>query len=484
MTIQHSIPSTVRKPGEYHEIDVVSAAQGLVPLDNAVLLVGAKTADGTATANIPYEVTSQSQADTLFGAGSEAALMYRAAAYTARRKGFQPRTYVTCVAAPGGGTAAIHRITVTAGTADAAGDIVLRVGNITIRAGVSEGDDQDAIAAAIEAAIGLVEDLLPVTAAISGAGDNIVDLTYRWKGENGNDLNIVIDDVGLTGMTVAATVQTAGVGVTDMETALNNALSGDYEAIAIANHKAADIADAIAHLDDAWAAEAKKWRFIFTALNDSLGTAQTLQGSCNEDYRISIVSCEDAPNLPSEIAAAQAMAFSMRSQPNYNYDNDELPGLGVPADAAVYTPAEIESALAAGVTPLIPNSTKTALKTVRLVTTKTLHNGVAFERTKDMATIRGMVYAIRQIDAKAASQFRGVNLSDQVIKRIKSMILSVLESLEDLEILRDVEALKSQLIVERDELVATRLVASVPEKVVENLHQIIFKHILFQGSEV
>jgi phage tail sheath gpL-like len=212
----------------------------------------------------------------------------------------------------------------------------------------------------------------------------------------------------------------------------------------------------------------------------SLSTANTLSSAAN-DFRQQVVSYFNGPNLPCEIAAAMATAVSAREAPNFNWDFDKLP-LGAPPDPDVYTSAEVETALAAGTTPLRPNDARDASEIVRLVTTKTTEGGAPFENTKDLATVRTVAFTIRQIDAKTSSQFIGVNMSDRVLKRLRSVILNVLDSEEELEYLQNVEGLKDQLIVERDAVVATRAVAAVPMNPVPNLHQIVFKHTLFVGS--
>jgi len=479
MTILHSIPSSLREPNQFHEIDILSAAQGLVPLDNKVLLVGTQNSAATATANEPNQVFDEEQADLLWGQGSELALMARQALAVGRLKGFQPQIWGVGVADPAG-TAAIHKFTVAAGTATAAGDIVFRIGNVSFRAGVSIGDDQDAVALAMKAAVDEKLKLIPVTAAINGTNANELDLTFTYTGVNGNDLLLNVDDVGLTGMSVSVSAPTAGVGATTLTTALANGLTGDYECVAIANHASADVTALNTHLDAAWDAAQKRWRHSFMAETGTLSTATTLAGSA-DDHRQQIASYYNCPNWPGEIAASLAVAVSAREAPNYNWDFDEMP-LGMPPDADAYTSSEVETALAAGVIPLRPNYNGSISEIVRMVTTKTTENSAPFENAKDLATIRTLIYTIRQIDAKARSQFKAVNMSARVLKRLRSVILNVLDQLEEVEYIQNVEALQDLLVVEADATVATRAVVAVPVNPVPNLHQIVFKHTLFVGG--
>lgn len=475
MTILNSIPSTTRKPGQFHEFDLLSGAQGLTPLSNRVLLVGEVLAAGTATLEEPVQVFDENDVDDKCGQGSMLALMARKALETGRLIGIQPEIWISPVADPAG-TAATFTFTVTAGTAAEADDIVFRVAGRTLRAGVSAGDDQDAVAAAINTAIAEAagQGILPGTAA---AALNVCTFTVANTGVNGNDVTVSVESVGLTGLTVTAAAGVAGAGVVTPATALANSLAKFFEVIALSNHAAADITALLTHTAAAWAPAAKRWVFPLVGETGTLATANTLSAAANSE-RIGVISYEGSPSLPGEIAAAVCTAISARALPNFNWDGQELP-LFVPADSDVYSDTEIESALAAGTTPLVPNDQRTFTEIVRLVTTKTLEGGNPFENAKDLATIRGMVFTIRQLDTTFSQQFKGVNKSAQVLKRMRSVAFQVLQSLEDLGVTQNVVALFPQLVVETDPVVPTRALVAVPESIIPNLHQIVMVHTLF-----
>jgi phage tail sheath gpL-like len=116
---------------------------------------------------------------------------------------------------------------------------------------------------------------------------------------------------------------------------------------------------------------------------------------------------------------------------------------------------------------------------VRLITSKTTEGGNPFERVKDLATMRGLVYTTRQLDTAFSQKFKAVNKSAQVLKRMRSVAFEVLDALEDLGVTQNVDALFPQLIVESDPLVPTRAVVSIPESIIPNLHQIVLKAVLF-----
>lgn len=468
-----AIPSTTRKPGQFHEFDLVTGAGGLTPLPNPVLLLGTQLAGGSATADEFVEVTDEAQGDLLFGAGSELALMVRKAFETGKRIGIMPVLFGAGLADPAG-TAALFTMTVTGGPAAEAADIVFRIAGRTIRAGVSADDTDTEIAEAIVAAIDEVEGLLPVTAAnVLG----VVTLTARQTGVNGNDIAVTVDDVGLSGVAIAVAATVPGVGVTDPTVALDNSLSQYFESKVIANHLAADVAILEAHQDEAWAPAAKRWNHAFLAETGTLATANTL-ASTSDDERIQVITYEDSPALPSEIASAVAVAVSSQELANFNWDAFELP-LALPPDASVYTDTEIESALAAGSTPLSPNDARDTTQIVRLITTKTTEGGNPFENAKDLATIRGLVKVVRQLDVTFSQQFNAQNKSALVLKRMRSVAYRILKLFEDQGVTQNVDALFPQLLVAGDPTVATRALVNVPESIIPNLHQIVFTHVLF-----
>ena len=472
MTINTNLPSNVRRPGQFHQFDLTSSANGLTPLDNRVLLQGVM-GSGTAVANDLYEIFDELQSDALFEAGSEVALMVRKALAESRALGFAPSIWAQGIAAPAG-AAATFLLTVAAGTSAVASDILFSVSGRQYRASVSAGDDQDAVALAIKAALDADLAELPVTC---GVATNVATLTLNYTGVNGNALKVSVDDVGLTGLTITPSAGVAGAGAAVIATALSTSLAKFFETLAIANHAAADITALQTHLDVAWGGDEERWIFPIMAENGTLSVGNGLASTAN-DQRICVVTYEDCPDMPGNIAAAIAVQVSARELANYNWDGAETT-IAVPPDASVYTSTEVESALAAGATPLKPNDQRTKTEIVRLITTKTTEGGNPFDRAKDLATMRGLVYSTRQIDAAFGIQFKAVNKSKQVIKRMRSVAYNTCKALEVLGVMQNVDALFPQLIVEPDGVVKTRANVSIPESIVPNLHQIAFVHVLF-----
>jgi hypothetical protein len=72
------IPNPILTPGAYIEYNAERAVQGLAPLPNRVLLVGARLAAGAIPANTLTLIRSAGDADTMFGRGSQIGAMAKA----------------------------------------------------------------------------------------------------------------------------------------------------------------------------------------------------------------------------------------------------------------------------------------------------------------------------------------------------------------------------------------------------------------------
>lgn len=199
------IPSNLRVPGQYTEVDSSQAQQGPALLAYRALIVGQKTSAGSAADNSLHRVTNISDVIALAGRGSM--LHRQAIAWFANNKFTE--VWIGVLADNGAGVAASGTLTVT-GPATAAGTIVLELGGERITVAVASGAVQNDIATAIDAAIDLVTDL-PATSA---AATNVVTVTHRHKGTVGNDFDIRVNpefgDALPAGVSIAVVAMASG----------------------------------------------------------------------------------------------------------------------------------------------------------------------------------------------------------------------------------------------------------------------------------
>jgi phage tail sheath gpL-like len=471
MAILTDMPSTYRVPGTGVKFDITSGARGLVALPRRVALVGVRaTGSGTATSLVPYQIFVDGDGDTLFGAGSELALMCRAALKAGRLSGKMPEIWAVGIAAPAG-VASTKTLTVT-GPATGSGNIALRIAGRPISVPVASGDTATTMAAAIDAAIDLVaaSGILPITASSAAA---VATLTANQIGVNGEDLKVAVDSTP-TGVAVAVASGVTGTGVYDITAALDVLRNQHYNAIVTANHAATDVSDLAAHITERSASGVKKWVFSFLATTGTLSAATTLATAANSEYQV-VVAAEDFPNLPGEIAAHVAVTRIAEEDPSLTVSGRVL-DLYPPPAASVFTEGvggEQDAALAGGVTPLALD-TEGKVKIVRLVTTKTTHNGAPFDNLRDFGVPYTLTWVGEQADTLVTvfmSDPRNKKMTANTRKRLRSRLLGMLRAAEALEYIQNVELHKDEVQVEPDATVKTRMNYDIPVSVVPGLEQ-------------
>lgn len=482
MPVITGISPSLRRPQTFHTKQYLQGGRALTPLPQRALLIGTMKG-GTAVAGTIYAIDDAPQTDALFGVGSPLALMCRKAFECCAFFGQGPFLFAIGVAEPGGvNTQRVQTLTFS-GPATGSGQNVFRIAGRTFTVGVAKDESANSMAAAADAAIDAAKQNLPLTAAVAGA---VVTTTHVAKGENGQDALIeVVSLAPGVGLVIAQT--TAGSGVMDPTAALAAAAGPEYDAIALENHKAADIALALTHVTTAWGAAEKKWRWVVFGETGSIGTATTLAAAAN-DRAILVLDCEQSPSLPCELAVAGAIAKLAKARPNANWDGMKLP-IYPPPDAFDFTNSEVESALAAGITPLkavVDPQTRVQQPGVvaiqKYVTTKTTEAGVPFEALRDLAVPRVGAYIARQIDTAFVQRFGaaanpdGVLLTDDTIGQIRDMVANLLYAAQDARIITNVDTDLQSLVVEKDLASPGRVNVDVTYTVVLGLHQVAFVH--------
>lgn len=480
--VNTGVSAQLRRPQTFHTFTYSYATRTLVPLPLRIALVGMQRSTGTAVASTIYEVADADQTDTLFGVSGELALMCRQAMNTGAMLQKGPRVYAVSVAEPGAGTANVKTITTT-GTATADGNIIVRVAGRTFTIGVRTGDVQNTVAAAIAAALNTRAAELPVIVTVA---TNVVTLTHATKGVNGTDVVVTVDKQVAGSAQVVANTAT-GAGAYDITAALDALAPIPFDAIAIGNHAAADIADIVSDLASRWSYSEKRWRYYFLGEPGSIGTATALASAANHQACI-VGSFEGCLSTAGEIATALAFAAFSRDRPNANYDGLKVP-LYPPAAATIYTPTEVETAIAAGLTPFTADIdpftrtvSETTAKIERMITTKTTQSSAPFEVLRDLAVSRTGVTIANQLDVQYAARFSadanpdGTLATDDTADQIRDMVEGILRLYERDNVLRNVDSDLARLVVERDATAIGRFNVDVPYTVVVGLHQIAYLH--------
>jgi phage tail sheath gpL-like len=470
-----NVPSSKRRPGGYAQYKFVPSGNQLVPLPLRVVAIAQGTTGATLAVDTPTQIFDEDDADAKAGKGSDLALMLRKMLDQAALIGTSPEIWAVRVTSPAG-VAAQNTITVT-GPATASGTLTIRAAGRTLYVGVSSGDSANTIAAAIKAQWDLGASDLPGTAAVA---TNVVTVTAPHTGVTSNDV-VFSTETPIAGVGIAYAQSVAGTGVANVATALDALFDKDYDGLALANHAAADVTNLLTHVTSAWGASQQRPRHAFIGERGSLGTATTLATAAN-DKSIIVVNAEGTGSTPGEIAAAAATAWFAYEAPNTNMDGVRL-ALFAPTPALAFTDAEVESALASGVTPLTPTADG-ALKIEMLTTTATTVNGAPFEGLKEAAVSRTAAWMGRQIHARFTAEFRQETLAETsegvgVKDRIRDMVISVQRSAESQGYIRNVDDYLEQILVEEAPAPPGRVNVTNPFRVAGPLHQAVFVHTIY-----
>lgn len=481
MTIETGVPSSLQRPQTFHRFTYLRGGAGLEPLAQKVALIGAMKAPGgvvTGAADTMYDIFTAEQADKLFGAGSEAALMVRLAYQVHRLAGRGPRIVAIGVLEPAGGTKATYTATVT-GPATESGNVMFRVCGRRFKVGVSVGDTATTVAAAIVAMIARFVNELPVTAA-NVAG--VVTFTYNHKTVNGNDVVITVESAP-AGIAIVVANGVAGAGALDFADALTELEGVEVDGIAISNHTQTDVEDLLEHVVTMWGIAEKRWRWGFVGETDTLGTATALAAAA-DDRAMIIGSVEGSPSLPCEVATALAVGMGSRERANALFNRMPVP---IYPPARGYNGAEVEAGIAAGLTVLTPIERGRIVvgnqcKVERMVTTKTTEGGQPFTVCRDLAVPRTGAYLARQLDIKYEERFGANALPDGIVvdgtveDRIGDIVAAVWDAADRARLITNVSADLGELEIEEDEEVSGRYNVHTAQTVVIGPHQVAYDH--------
>ncbi len=454
-----SIPSSIRKPGKYFEYNAALAVRSLPTNLQRVLIVAQMLAAATAVANAVIQVFDSQTAATLFGRGSQAHRMVKAALNANR----YAQLFVLPVADAGAGVAAAATLTFT-GSATAAGAISINVAGVDLVVPVAVADTPTIVAAAVVAQLNLLVDLPTSQAAVAG----VATLTQRNKGVVGNAHRLTATS-SATGLAVAATAFTGGLNDPTLATALAAAFTGGHEILAVPYASGTPLTELRTHVNAVSGPMEKRPAVGVYASGGSLSAATTQAGTLNAE-RLTPALLKNTITPAEEIAAAYAAIIAFEEDPARPLNTLTLPGVTAPLIADRLSRTEQETCLANGVTP-VEWGPGDVVQIVRAVTSYALNPaGVSDVSWLDLTTIRTMDYVMKAIRTRTELRFPRDKLSAKTPSRVRSEILDVLYKLEELEIVENVEKWKDDLVVERDSQDNNRLNAKIPVDVVNGLH--------------
>jgi phage tail sheath gpL-like len=340
------VPSGLRTPFVAVEFDDSRALQGPSLMPHEVLCIGQRTSAGTQAELQPFVATTADQVRKKAGAGSQAHLMAKALFNNNRI------TKTTFVLQDDSGSGTNHTKTITmVGTTTEAGGFAVYIGGYRVQVAVASGDNQTAIASAIDAAITLIEDEIPFT---SGASAGVVTLTAKNAGTVANDIDVRVNYYAgeelPAGFTVA--IATGITGANDPDISDVWPVLGDthYTVWAVGHNDAANIGLLNTELDDRAGSLRSQGAVVLLGKSDTHANLLTF-GSGVNNKRTSYCGAYLSPSPTYEWAAAAAGAVveSTRNDPARPLQTLPLKGILPPAEADRFTLVERDLLLNDGI---------------------------------------------------------------------------------------------------------------------------------------
>lgn len=471
----NQIPIDLRTPGQYVEFDNSRAIQGLALMPHRILVIGQMLDAGTAEPGVPVRVTGAGQAGALFGRGSMLAGMVTAL----RTANETTDCWVLPLEDDGDAVAATGTLTVT-GEATEAGTIALYVAGRRVRIGIAAGDDDEDVAATIAAAIGADADL-PLTAAVDGEDGEKVNLTCRWAGATGNDIDLRLGYFGEAlpaGIAVAIGAMSGGTANPDVGQVFAAIGDAQYHSLILPYTDTANLMAVEEELATRWGPLKMIEGMAYAAARGSFAALGSLGGARNSPY-VSILGAKGSPTPPWEWAAAYGgtVAFHGAIDPARPFQTLPLPGLLPPTEADRFTREERDLLLRDGIATFLVDAGGRVL-IERAITTYRLNAfGLPDISYLDVNTLLTLAYLRFTVRARISQKFPRHKLASdgtlfgegQAIvtpRIIRAELVALFALWEERGLVEGREQFKADLIVERDADDPNRVNALIPPDVV------------------
>ena len=478
----NDIPSSLRLPLFHAEIDPSRA--GTFSNYQRALVIGYKTAAGTQVADTRERISSRDVARAKGGAGSQYWAMFDA---YFKNRNFD-EVWGVVIDEPATGTKASGTITVT-GPATSSGTIALLIAGRRVPVGVTVGDSAGTVATAISAAINAAEGL-PAVATVASA---VVTVTARWKGIDGNGIDIRHSYYGSlggeqlpSGLSLAIGAMSGGVGVPDLSAALAALGDDEFDTVVIGWTDTGTLNAVDAewnHVGDTgrWSWQRQIYGNVYTAADGSVGTLQTL-GSARNGAHVTCFGYNGSPTPTWERAAmfaAQAHR-SLMTDPARPLHTLPLVGMLPAAPGLRFTKAEKNSLAYDGISVAKENDDGTCQIETSFSMYQTNTHGLADNAMLKIQTVATLAYVLRSLRFRIVQKFPRHKLGNdgtrygpgQAIctpKTARAEIVCHYRELEYIGLVENAAAFKANLIVERNVNNPDRLDVLYPPDLVNQL---------------
>jgi phage tail sheath gpL-like len=398
------------------KIDFSRAIRGLRGMPRRLLLVGHKLAAGAAVANARNTVTTDADAVRLFGEGSMLVAMWRAA-----KKNADLGLPIDCIAiaTAGGAAAATSTVVVVNPTANVlmSGEVMLYIGGERVSVGVTTADTKATVATKLINAINAIPKL-PVTAAATANTDE-VQITARWGGPSGNDIDIrgayYQDDRLPNGLTLTIPAMAGGAGNPDVTPVIAAMAGYRPTEIVCPFTDSTNLGLLETELAARWAANNMQDGAVVNCYRGTEAGVTTFLSTRNSQHVHTIAVTKDATN-PWETAAMAGAAIESQAavDPAVPHTGIALLGYKGPKQGDHWTVDQMNNLLVAGGSPLqiAEDYTGTLL---RMVTNYTQTSaGVPDRSEAELCWLKTMSYKRWFTVTEFQTKYRGFKIAQYV----------------------------------------------------------------------
>ena len=403
------IPTDVRTPGNFVEIDPTGAVESAGIRPHTILVIAYRSSTGSVAENIPKQVTSDPEAEGNWGPKSQMAATIRAA------RNANSRTPLWGIGVdPAVGTAATGTFTIT-GTATGSGTAQFYIGGKRYPVGVSVGDTATAVGDALEAAV--TADSQAQVSASNLAG--VVTITYEHAGPEGNDIDLQINfrdrDVTPLGLTVVVAAMASGATSPDLTATLAALAGTQFDTVITGITDAANLALIEAELDTRWGPMVNLDGHLFSAFVDNLSNSLSYTVAPNfNSFQHSIVTPGLTPTPPWIVAANVGAidAFETIQDPARPRQTLVLPDVVAPKAGQRFEQSERDLLLRVGAATTTENASgQVAIE--RLTTTRQQNDqGIPDPTWLDIMTKRTASFLRWDWDARITLKYPRHKLAD------------------------------------------------------------------------
>lgn len=482
MTIEfNNIPTTLRTPGSYNEIDNSRALKGLFANPHVALIIGQKVSEGSAALLELKSITNDSLPNSFFGAGSILARMCNIFKLN------NPNTELKAIAVSdnGAGVAASGRIhtsyalSANGGSTGGAGTYHLMINgtqlDIAMTSAWSVTDVNSAIVDAVNA-----DSTLPVVASTNAT--SAVLLSAVQVGILGNYIDF--RDNYYDGQSLPAAFSGDSVFMSAMQGGDGNPDIGSIWAV-IDNEQfhyiiqpytdSANLTEIEDELDDRFGPLIDKQGHGFVGYRGTQASCTTIGNSRNSPHN-TIMGAYESPISPEEWGAALGgvAAFYLNQDPARPLQTLELEGVLPPPTQNQFTRSERDILLYDGIATFIVSSGKVLIE--RCITTyQTNALGIADASYLDIQTMATLNEIRYQYKARMVNKFisQRFKLADDTFpiqpgqkivtpKIIKDESIALFSLLRDNGLIENLDEFIDNIVVERDSTDTNRVNALLP----------------------